>query len=51
LRAAVAHRQHNGANIGRKGRSHASQSTCFPRRFRNFRAIASTPEEASKMRK
>jgi len=51
LRAAVAHRQHNGTNIGRKGWGHASQSTCFPRRFRNFHVIASAPEESSKMRK
>jgi len=49
-RAAVAHRQHNGANVGRKARSHALQSTCFPHGFRNFHAIAYKPEEASKMR-
>jgi hypothetical protein len=50
-RAAVANRQHNGTRIGRKARSHDSQSTCFPLNFRNFHAISSAPEEASKMRK
>jgi hypothetical protein len=41
-RAPVAHRQHNGANIGRKARSHVSQSTGFAHVFRNFRSFAST---------
>jgi hypothetical protein len=42
-RAAVAHRQYNGPNIGRKALSHASQSTGFAYSFRNFAAIASAP--------
>jgi hypothetical protein len=50
-RAAVADRQHNGANIGKEILGHASQSTGFPHVFRNFAAIASKPEEGSKMRK
>ena len=42
-RAAVADRQHNGANIGREDRSHVSQSTGFAHSFINFRSVTSTP--------
>ena len=42
-RAAVAHREHNSTNIGRKALSHASQSTGFAHSFINFRSITSTP--------
>jgi hypothetical protein len=41
--AAVADRQHYGANVGRKARSHVSQSTGFASSFINFTFITSTP--------